>query len=502
MKKITVVGGGTAGWMTAIYLQKILPSSTITLIESSEIGILGAGEGTTPQIISFLDKVDIDTFELIKETNATLKISIKFEDWSNDGDHYYHPFALLNPSLSEYNYGPQYANIDGAYLSHGIVGNNLKLGKELAYCQFSEDNKSPFYVDQINKLKSVGTFALHFDASLMANYLKKIAVGRNINHVDGKVLEIISDNNEYITGIKLENGQTITSDFVFDCTGFQRLIVGKHFKSKWKSYEEFLPVNSAIGFFLDPVNDIPPYTSACAMKYGWMWKIPLQHRIGCGYVFDDKFIDAKAAQKEVEQKLGHPIKINRNFKFNAGCFETTWVKNCIALGISSGFIEPLEATSIMMLIESLELVKKNLTNLENLNQNVIDEYNLKIVNENSNIMEFLYAHYVTARNDTNFWKKFNWTNAPENLKKKIALWKSRPIINDDFLRNSLFGHSNWLQILNGTNELPSDLYFKELELLGLVYDWQNNFVQYSKEVDGCLQIVLSHSQFLKHVTSK
>jgi tryptophan 7-halogenase len=498
-KKITIVGGGTAGWLTSLYIQKLLPYADITVIESDEIGILGAGEGTTPNIIDCLNFLDIDYKDVIKETHGSLKIAIKFENWNKEPSYYYHPFLVTNPQLSEFNYGLSHINDQGGFLSYSLIANNTTIGRNTAFCHYADNNKSPFFMHD-GKLTNVGLFALHFDARLLANYLRSIAESRGIIRVEGNI-KGFNDNAGFINKITLENNSTVECDFVFDCSGFQRLIIGKFHKSRWKSYKEFLPVDSALAFFLPTESTTNPYTTATAMKYGWMWKIPLQHRIGCGYVYDSSFIDEHQAKAEIEQELQTDIEVVKIFKFDPGCFEETWIKNCISIGVSTGFTEPLEATSIMLAIKSLETFKNYIIGIDNFNQDIVDQYNTQILDFNSHIMEFLYAHYLTDRNDTAFWKKFSGENAPKNLSTKLKIWDHKPITIDDSQTFQFFGSSNWMCVLDGLGKLKPEVYQHHLTLLDLTNNYASDGVKLNLSIFNSEKMMIGHQEYLNYINS-
>jgi len=348
--KIVVVGGGTAGWVTSLFLLSNYKSSEITVIESSEIGILGAGEGSTPLMRKFLKSINVDEIDFIEKTKSTFKLGINFENWNVHNKSYKHPF--------------------------------------------------------INDSKSY-----HFDAKLVAEYFKDIAIKRGIVYVDGIVNDFIQNEKGDITKIILNNDDIIDTDFVFDCSGFHRLIIGKLFKSNWISYNEHLKVNTAIPFFLerdDPNMELD--TESIAMKYGWMWKIPLQHRWGCGYVFDNNQISEIDAKNEIEEKLKTKINSPRTLKFSAGCYEKVWVNNCIAIGLASGFLEPLEAVSIHITLMQLNLVNKHL--FKDNDVNLFNEGFFQIMEEH---FLFIYYHYMCNKKDSLFWEKYNFENAPKKI---------------------------------------------------------------------------------------
>jgi tryptophan halogenase len=268
----------------------------------------------------------------------------------------------------------------------------------------------------------MGSHAVHFDAMLLAKYLKEIALKREIVHIDDEVVDFVLDENKYIKYITTKKGEEIKSDFVFDCSGFKRLIIGGLYKSKWISYKEHLPMKKAIGFFmdLDDLDEIPPYTESIAMECGWVWKIPIQDRFGCGYVFDSDYITVEEAKEEIIQKFGTDIKWGKEFDFEAGMYETPWVKNCIAIGLSSGFIEPLEATSIMLQVIALTSYLDNNLGAVARKQFYIDRYNDRMRSINGENMEFIYTHYLTQRSTSKFWTEFRDKNKmPERVKELL-----------------------------------------------------------------------------------
>jgi tryptophan halogenase len=293
MNNIVIVGGGAAGWLSALFVEKNFDNpKTITLIESEEIGILGAGEGSVGLMPIFLQSLDIDVYEFLVEVNGTPKLGINFENWNGDGESYLHHFKHMpefdiSKSIKEY-YGYLYKN-----------GLRIK------------NNEITSTVVNSSKIHPKLSASFHFDAHLVAKYLRKIAESKGIVRVEGIVKSFSQKPNGDIVEINLESGKSIKSDFVFDCSGFKRLIIGELFKTKWKDYSDILPVNSAIPFFL-PQSDveIKPHTRAIAMKYGWTWMIPLQNRWGCGYIYDDSYINEEEAKKEVSEFLGNSIEFN------------------------------------------------------------------------------------------------------------------------------------------------------------------------------------------------
>lgn len=503
---IVVAGGGTAGWLTALYAQHICPNDTITLIESEDIGILGAGEGSTPQLPWMLYALGISENELIKYANATFKMGISFENWRGDGKKYLHNFQVSDSNLSPYNFTPtkntltsglvdngqQYAYINA--IANGETMDDISLVSKLAY-----SNKSPFVNDN-GKVSFVSNYSYHFDASLLAKFLRMKAEERGVNRIEGKITDIISNVDGSISSIKCDDVE-IKSDFVFDCTGFARLFIGKHFGGKWKSYQDKLKVNTAIPFFLPKSDTLPPYTKAIAMKYGWMWQIPLQNRWGCGYVFDDNYINVEEAKKEVEEVVGQEIKINKIIPFDAGRYEKPWIKNCIAVGLSSTFTEPIEATSIWMIITQL----RNLTsdNIHNIDDDEIDDYNKLIADTGETILDFLQLHYITDRNDTDFWKEYQKrTTLTPKMKRRLNSWKRRTpnIIDTDFMFTQ-FEEYSWFTVAYGNGIIDKSVYERENQEYDLDNKLGNWFMNYERDINYTQSIAFTHEELIELIKS-
>lgn len=348
MKRICIVGGGTAGWLSALFIKKKYPEHLISIIESSKIGIIGAGEGATPNLKILLEKLEIPEDEFLKNVNGTRKTGIKFIGWNENTEHSF---------------------------VHGF-----KQG-----------------------IEDVNFYSYHFNARMLAEFLKNIAIKRGVEYLDREVFKFeIADDNKIIKILFLGDG-SINCDFVIDCTGFSRMIIGNIYKSKWKSYEDQLIVNSAIPFFLNSKNsEINQKTIASAENFGWIWKIPLQDRWGCGYLYNDSLSRDQDIEEEILKKFKkEEIIINKKIKFLAGCFEEVWIENCIAVGLSTGFLEPLEATSIMTAIFQLENLPDDIFDYSKR-----DHYNYTIEKLNFQNMTFIRHHYNCSRNDSIFWKEY------------------------------------------------------------------------------------------------
>lgn len=358
MKKFVIVGGGTAGWITATYMTKFYPNDSITLIESSDIGTIGFGEGTTPSFAAFLREVDIDEKEFHLSTNSTVKIGIDFQNWTGDSLNYYHDFNI-------------------------------------------EDTTKPPY------------WAYHINNKDFKNFFKNKCIN-NLNHIIGNVTGF-EKNGEDITLVKTDVGN-FESDFILDCSGIQRLVIGKEYNQKWISLSDQLKVNSVVSFSINNNNTIEKFTEqrteATTLNAGWLWKIPLNDVSNYGYVFDGSIISKEDAQKEITDLFGSDIKFNRYFTFDSGYYDKMWVGNSVSIGLSSGFFEPIEATSIMISIMQIgKLISNNFKNK--------DEYNQYIKNIYESTFSFIRYHYVCDREDTQFWKEYKSLPIPNPLSKII-----------------------------------------------------------------------------------
>ena len=415
-RKFVIVGGGTAGWITAHRIRQLFPDDEVTIIYSEEKGIIGVGEATTPHLTEFINSLGIDVFHFLKEVGGTIKNGIKFKNWNGDGKEYMHPFV---DRISEFSIPNVFDQECWTYYQQLLINKNLPFNQYLYQPRLADENK----IDLYNT-----SFAIHFDANKFAKYLEVIAADKNIEIIVGDVVSTDLKENGNIEKINLKE-QTIECDFVFDCSGFSKLLIGKLFKEEWISYKQYLPMKKAITFWLDADEKIPSYTAATAMKYGWSWKIPLRDRFGCGYVYDSDYINEHEAQQEAEEYYQRKLDVRKVIDFDAGRYKNVWVKNCIAVGLSGNFIEPLESTSIWLELSLFDVLKRFLNEIDNPNENSIALFNQIVGNEVDEKMSFVYLHYMTKRNDSPFWKEFREKNImPDELKK---IW---PVIKENNLR--------------------------------------------------------------------
>jgi tryptophan halogenase len=487
MKNIVVLGGGTAGWLTALFLKKILPYNNITLISNEKIGIIGVGEATTTNFVDFLNFLEINPLDVIKKTNGSIKNGISFENWNGDNEKYFHGFFEKN-QLNPF-YIPNLFTHDCLdYYYKTLIKNNLNFNKYSYSAKLSYENK----IDLNNM-----NYALHFDTTLLSQYLKKIGLSREIKHVEGTFNNLKTNENGFITEIILKENIKIKCNFIFDCSGLSRLIIGNYFKTNWISYKKNLPMKKAIPFFLEEEEDITPYTHAIAMKYGWIFKTPLQHRSGSGYIFDSDYINEEKALIEAEKFFKKKLKINKIISFEAGRYEKFWIKNCIAVGLSSTFIEPLESTSIMLSITQLELFKHFLNNILNYEEKSINLYNEIISKNMEETLSFVYMHYLTKRKDSIFWKNFKKNNLPpKHFIEKLELIKEnnlRFFNTSEIINTNTFPVSSYLKVGKGLNLFEKKINLSQYENL------TPSIKEYKKIVDKNVKIAKNHKTFLKEL---
>ena len=455
--KIVVVGGGTAGWLAALMISKIRPDHTVTCIESSKIGIIGAGEGSTGSLTNIVQNEMFDfgcnEQDFIKECDATIKLGIKHIGWNEDPSKFY--------------YGP----IDGTPTSNDrcdivfqhALGyrdqNYLHLATELGYK--IHHNKNSFV--QLN-----GNHAYHFDAHKVGQYFKKIC--DTVTHIDSEVEHVQLDSESgFVRSVKLSNGDTVQGDMFIDASGFNQVLM-KAVGGKWKSYKENLPVNGALPFLLPYEDDevIQPVTNAWAQNNGWCWQIPTKNRRGCGYVFSDEFVTPDQAHAELEQTIGRKVDPIRHIKFDSGRQETLWIKNVLSIGLCAAFAEPLEATSIHTTIMQLKhFVYGCLGKDQNdtCNMGTVDDYNKKNAHLYDTMKDFLVAHYICGRKDTEFWKYINSgaTNT-DFVKSMHEICKHRVPNATLFPRpEGGAGWPLWSYVLAGTGALTSEVAEKEVK---------------------------------------
>lgn len=428
VQSVLVAGGGTAGLITAIILKKKL-NIKVDVVYSKKIGIIGVGEGSTEHFREFMNVVGIDQYDLIKHCDATFKSGIMFENWTDQP--YLH--SVGEPWNSK---DAQYGFVFANQISKRIkkITNDLLWENRINKWFLNRKEEFPFNQFHFNTHK-LNEFLINFAKTLGVNFYDDEIVSVNIND-QGNIQSLIGEANEY------------HYDFYIDSTGFKRVLMNE-LGAKWQSYGKYLRMKSAITFQTEDEENYNLWTIARAMDAGWMFRIPVWGRYGNGYIFDSDYIDKEHAHREVEALFGKDIEIGKQFHFDPGALENTWINNCVAIGLSGSFVEPLEATSIGTSIQQSFLLMHK---LQNYDQNVIKDYNKSVNDIMENIRDFLVLHYMTRKNNTDFWRDLANQEIPDSLGTKLERWRHKLPVNEDFSHLSyyiLFNSDNFTMCMHG-----------------------------------------------------
>lgn len=453
-KKILIVGGGTAGWMVANLMVLRWPDIEIFLLESTEIGIIGVGEGSTPHLKFFFDTIDVTEQEWMPRCNATYKNGISFVNWSSipGFESYFHPFPAQTDDLLT-------VPIFFGDIKARMQGNSLSAHPDNYFLETYLTQKSLGPIPAENFPFGVG-YGYHFDATLLGQFLAEKAVSKGVKRVFGTVTEVMHGSNGELTSVRVGDDSILEADFFVDCSGFKSLLLQGALKAPYKSFKENLFNNSAV-VMPDPISqDIPPETRSTALSNGWAWKIPLTNRFGNGYVYSADYITPDQAETELRQHLGllESDVPARHLQMKVGRAEKHWEKNCVAIGLSQGFIEPLEATALALSFETIVRFMKHYENGFYTNK-YENDFNREINEKFDGIRDYIVCHYkVNQRKDTDYWhdNAVN-NNLSENLKKTLYLWRSSPNFAKDMHMHNLVGSyqsKSWACLFAGYGFFP------------------------------------------------
>jgi len=449
IEKIVILGGGTAGWMAAAAIAKAWqqPGRQIVLIESDEIGIVGVGEATVPSIHLFNSLVGIDTADVMRATGATFKLGIEFDGWGGVGRRYMHPFSGFGANAQDRLFPPLWLKYAGLRTRRGADErlDLYNLNSVAAYA--GRFDLAPGEAGAM-------TYAFHFDAALYARYLRGHAERRGVVRREGKVAAVDQDaDTGFILGVTLDSGEVVAGDFFIDCSGFRGLLIGDTLKTGYDDWSHWLPCDRAIAVASANAGPPPPYTKAIADQAGWRWRIPLQHRTGNGYVYASAHMDDDAAEARLLDQLeGATASTPRRLRFVTGRRHQAWNRNCLALGLAAGFLEPLESTSIHLIQTSiLRLI--SLFPDKGFEPAEINEFNRQTRDEYDDIRDFLITHYkLTTRDDTAFWRYCRDMAVPDRVAENLDLFaaKGRLMARPEHL----FSPHSWLAVLVGQGLMP------------------------------------------------
>jgi tryptophan halogenase len=447
IRKVLVLGGGTAGWMTAAALSKVLGSQVeVTLIESEQIGTVGVGEATIPPILTFNAMLGIDERAFMRATRATFKLGIEFRDWTRPGDRYMHPFGSFGLDIEAIKFHQVWRKVRDQV---GPLEDFNLAAVAARRNRFALPDPDPAKV--LSSLK----YAFHFDAGLYARFLRAFAETRGATRIEGKVADVtLRGEDGFIQSLTLEDGRRFEADLFIDCSGFRALLIGEALGGRYVDWSHWLPNDRAVAIPCDTGGDgLTPYTRATADKAGWRWRIPLQHRTGNGYVYSSAHLGDDEALAALTARLDGPARADPNvLRFQAGRRDRAWIKNCVAIGLSSGFLEPLESTSI-------HLIQAGITKLlalfpdKSFDPLEIDEYNRLTAQQVELVRDFIILHFkATERSDTPYWNHVRTMQIPESLQRKIDLFAGRGrLFQSDY---DLFAEPSWIAVLMGQGIVP------------------------------------------------
>lgn len=490
LRRILIVGGGSSGWMTAALFSKLFQGLyDITLVESEDIGIIGVGEATIPAIKKYNELLELDENDFLRRTQGTFKLGIRFENWGAQGDAYFHGFGPIGKDwdwLRCHQYWLKAREMGRAEDFDAFAINTIAAYDNKFLRAQAEMEESP--------LGQIG-HAFHFDAGLYARYLAGFAQDRGVKRQEGKIVDVtLRGEDGFIESVTLESGKKLEADLFIDCSGFRSLLLGGALKTEFVDWSEWLLTDSALAMPCARSENFTPYTRSRAHGAGWQWRIPLQHRTGNGHVYSSKFISDDEAEKILRDNLdGEALADPLQVRFTPGKRTKLWNKNCVAIGLAGGFLEPLESTA-------LHLVQSGIIRLIRLFPDLdfapapIAEFNKQSDYEYERIRDFIILHYkATTRDDTQFWKYCRDMEVPDSLKEKIDLWMSSGRI---FRENDeLFGEESWIQVFIGQRMIPH------------TYDPQVNLrsdaelIRYLSNITTtirkCVSVMPTHAEFVE-----
>ncbi len=446
--KIVIVGGGTSGWLAAAMLSQHFKRELcrIELVESAEIGIIGIGESTVPPFVGVLRRLGIDEMDFIQATQATYKLGIKFVDWQDRNQQYFHPFGALGKRIGNYDFYQ-------CWLKARALGDTSAL-QDFSPCNVMAENGRFFQPEKAQNTPIGGAnYALHVDAREVALYLRRYAEARGVIRHEGLVTQAMQGENGFIESVALADGRQLDGDFFIDCTGFKALLIEKQLGATFEDWSRYLPCDRAIAVKTESPGAILPYTLATARKAGWTWRIPLRQRVGQGYVYASRFCSDADARSTLLQSLdGTVTEEPRLVPFMTGHRREIWKHNCLSLGLAAGFIEPLESTSIHLIARGMEFFLRYFPDRD-CDPALLREYNRRMTADYEEVRDFIVLHYsATSREDTPFWRWCKNIVLPDSLRERIELFRAHGSLREGV--DELFRNTSWQSVFEGMGIRP------------------------------------------------
>jgi len=484
---IVIVGGGTAGWMAAAALAR-LTSASVTLVESDAIGTVGVGEATIPQIRLFNRGLGIDEAEFLRETKATFKLGIEFDGWRREGEAYMHAFGTIG-------HGAGLLPFHQYWLRARAEGKAEPLGRYSLNERAARALKMQMWPAKPGQPVPDMPWAYHFDAALYAAYLRRHAEHHGATRIEGTVGAVDRDGESGdIASITLESGEKVAGDFFIDCTGFRALLIEQELGAGFEDWSHWLPCNRAVAVPCATKGDFTPYTRATARRAGWQWRIPLQHRIGNGLVYcSDDLSDDEAEAMLLAHLDGDPLAEPNRVRFTTGMRRRQWVGNCLALGLSAGFMEPLESTSIHLMQSSIARFLQLLPSGRPAPA-LVEEFNRQAAFEWRAIRDFLILHYrANGREGEPFWDRCREMTVPDTLAAKIEQFRASGYIHRE--HEELFTEPGWLQVFVGQGVLPEAHHPLADDMPPV--DLERMLGDIERSIGGIVDRMPGHAQFLR-----
>lgn len=488
IRSVIIVGGGTAGWSSACLLAQVLGKGgvKITLIESSDIPTVGVGEATIPPIFEFLQLLEIDPVEFVKNTNATFKLAIEFRDWLRVGHKYWHPFGNIGVAIDR-------RPFHHYFWKNRAEGHHDTVADFCPSIALAEANKFLFPPADGQFPGGALSYALHFDAGLVAKYLREISEQRGVVRLDRKVAGATLDDHGLIDELVLDDSSRLSADLYIDCSGFRGLLIEQALLAGYRDWSHWLPCDRAVAVQSEGVGTRAPYTAATAREAGWQWRIQLQNRVGNGYVYSSAFTDDRTAEDRLVESLdAPPINDPRVIHFTTGHRNKFWVGNCVAIGLSGGFLEPLESTSIHLIVTGLNRLLDYFPD-RNFAPALQAVYNRETVTEFEHIRDFLLLHYYpNQRVGEPFWDHVRHQPRPDSLLEKMAVFESSGRIVSR--KRELFHDLSWFFVAHGMDIKP-DRYDPLVDIADFG-EVRNVLDQVKNSVRRLALAAPSHDQFL------
>jgi tryptophan halogenase len=474
VRKIVIVGGGTAGWMTAAAAARFLAGAgrTITLIESEAIGTVGVGEGTIPPMLEFNFMLGISERDFLRETKATFKLGIEFVGWGAEGERYFHPFGHLGRSLNGVDFHQLWLKFRGRPNIGALAGYSMSSIAALShrFAHPSPDPQSPL---------SALAYAYHLDAGLYARFLRRFAEAGGVRRLEGRIVDVERNRETgHVAAVKLDDGRRIEGELFVDCSGFRSLLLGEAMGVPFQDWSHWLPCDRAIAVPTEPTEPLLPYTRATALGAGWQWRIGLQHRTGNGHVYSSAHMDEGEAERLLVENLdAKPVGDFNRLRFKAGRRARSWEGNVVAIGLSSGFLEPLESTSIYLIQYGIQRLFSLFPDL-GFSALERDQYNRFMNDSYESVRDFIILHYQATARTEPFWKDVRAVEMPESLRRKIDFFADKGRVFR--YKDELFEVPSWVSVMLGqgidpagydpvVDSLPEPQAQRAMAELGLAY---------------------------------